>query len=200
MTAPRTAEIIRHTTETKIDLHLTIEGRGLYKVSTGIRFFDHMLELFTRHGGFDLELDMPGDLDVDQHHTVEDVGHCARRGFRPRHRRQTRHQSRRLFLMPMDETWPSQRSTSAAAPRTLSKPRSARDSSAICNPSWSQISLKDSRAARRRMSMSKPCTGAATITRSKRSSKPLRALCGSPALAIANWQRCCRPRKACYSR
>jgi imidazoleglycerol-phosphate dehydratase len=59
MTEPqqaRTAEIIRHTTETRIDLHLTIEGRGQYKVSTGIRFFDHMLELFTRHGGFDLEL------------------------------------------------------------------------------------------------------------------------------------------------
>ena len=52
MTAPRTAEIIRNTTETKIELHLIIEGRGQYKVSTGIRFFDHMLELFTRHGAF----------------------------------------------------------------------------------------------------------------------------------------------------
>src|SRR5580698_2248794 len=67
MIAPRSAEIIRHTTETQIELHLTIEGQGRYKVSTGIRFFDHMLELFTRHGGFDLDLKCDGDLDVDQH-------------------------------------------------------------------------------------------------------------------------------------
>ena len=53
---------------------LTIDGQGAYSVSTGIRFFDHMLELFTRHGGFDLTLECKGDLDVDQHHTVEDVG------------------------------------------------------------------------------------------------------------------------------
>ncbi len=53
---------------------MTIDGQGAYSVSTGIRFFDHMLELFTRHGGFDLTLACKGDLDVDQHHTVEDVG------------------------------------------------------------------------------------------------------------------------------
>jgi imidazoleglycerol-phosphate dehydratase len=71
---PRSAVIFRNTTETRIALKLTIEGGGNYKVSTGIRFFDHMLELFTRHGAFDLELTCKGDLDVDQHHTVEDVG------------------------------------------------------------------------------------------------------------------------------
>src|SRR3954462_6319452 len=71
---PRTAVIDRKTTETRIDISLLIEGKGQYKVSTGIRFFDHMLELFTRHGAFDLELKCDGDLDVDQHHTVEDVG------------------------------------------------------------------------------------------------------------------------------
>ena len=70
----RMSEIHRHTTETKIDLHLSLDGQGTYRVSTGIRFFDHMLELFTRHGGFDLDLTCKGDLDVDQHHTVEDVG------------------------------------------------------------------------------------------------------------------------------
>ncbi len=70
----RTATIKRDTTETKIALTLTIDGQGTYSVSTGIRFFDHMLELFTRHGGFDLSLTCKGDLDVDQHHTVEDVG------------------------------------------------------------------------------------------------------------------------------
>src|ERR1700752_702695 len=70
----RTANMDRNTTETRIAIRLTIEGKGQYKVSTGIRFFDHMLELFTRHGAVDLELACKGDLDVDQHHTVEDVG------------------------------------------------------------------------------------------------------------------------------
>src|SRR5580704_9657076 len=70
----RSAVVERVTAETRISLHLTLEGRGQYEVSTGIRFFDHMLELFTRHGAFDLELKCDGDLDVDQHHTVEDVG------------------------------------------------------------------------------------------------------------------------------
>ncbi len=70
----RTSVIDRKTAETEIHLGLTIEGAGRYKVSTGIRFFDHMLELFARHGAFDLDLTCKGDLDVDQHHTVEDVG------------------------------------------------------------------------------------------------------------------------------
>lgn len=70
----RSAVIDRKTAETQIALRFTIEGTGRYKISTGIRFFDHMLELFTRHGAFDLELTCKGDLDVDQHHTVEDVG------------------------------------------------------------------------------------------------------------------------------
>jgi imidazoleglycerol-phosphate dehydratase len=70
----RQAAIERNTKETRIRAALKIEGRGKYDVSTGIRFFDHMLELFTKHGGFDLTLKADGDLDVDQHHTVEDVG------------------------------------------------------------------------------------------------------------------------------
>ena len=72
--AARIGTVKRDTTETKIALTLQVDGQGTYRVSTGIRFFDHMLELFTRHGGFDLELTCKGDLDVDQHHTVEDVG------------------------------------------------------------------------------------------------------------------------------
>ena len=70
----RIGTVERNTTETKISLRLNVDGTGQYTVSTGIRFFDHMLELFTRHGGFDLTLKCVGDLDVDQHHTVEDVG------------------------------------------------------------------------------------------------------------------------------
>src|ERR1700691_6545196 len=71
---PRTAKVERNTKETQISGELRIEGRGRYEISTGIRFLDHMTELFTKHGGFDLKLAAKGDLDVDQHHTVEDVG------------------------------------------------------------------------------------------------------------------------------
>jgi imidazoleglycerol-phosphate dehydratase len=70
----RSAKIERITKETQIRGSLKLDGRGKYEISTGIRFFDHMLELFTKHGGFDLKLQATGDLDVDQHHTVEDVG------------------------------------------------------------------------------------------------------------------------------
>jgi len=70
----RSANLTRNTKETQITGALRIDGRGKYDVSTGIRFFDHMMELFTKHGGFDLTLKATGDLDVDQHHTVEDVG------------------------------------------------------------------------------------------------------------------------------
>src|SRR5712672_625192 len=70
----RKASVERITKETQIRGSLTIDGQGTYQISTGIRFFDHMLELFAKHGGFDLKLKATGDLDVDQHHTVEDVG------------------------------------------------------------------------------------------------------------------------------
>ena len=100
----RGATFDRRTTETRIKGRLTIDGEGRYNVSTGIRFFDHMLELFTRHGGFDLALKAKGDLDVDQHHTVEDVGITLgetllnalgdRKGIN----------RAGYFVMPMDET------------------------------------------------------------------------------------------------
>src|SRR6266568_4582933 len=70
----RAATLQRNTRETQISATLRLDGRGKYDISTGIRFFDHMLELFTKHGAFDLTLKAAGDLDVDQHHTVEDVG------------------------------------------------------------------------------------------------------------------------------
>ena len=70
----RKAAIERNTRETRIAGELRIEGRGRYAISTGVRFLDHMLELFAKHGGFDLNLRAEGDLDVDQHHTVEDAG------------------------------------------------------------------------------------------------------------------------------
>jgi imidazoleglycerol-phosphate dehydratase len=100
----RRARLTRETTETRIAVDLRLDGKGRYSVGTGIRFFDHMLELVARHGGFDLTISAIGDLDVDQHHTVEDAGIAigeavsaavgTRRGIN----------RAGYFIMPMDET------------------------------------------------------------------------------------------------
>jgi imidazoleglycerol-phosphate dehydratase len=94
----------RATTETDIQLALTIEGHGRYQVATGIRFLDHMLELFARHGAFDLKLRARGDLDVDQHHTVEDVGIALGEAFRNALGDKRGIMRAGYFVMPMDET------------------------------------------------------------------------------------------------
>jgi imidazoleglycerol-phosphate dehydratase len=80
--AKRAAKIIRKTSETNISLSLTIDGKGKGSVKTGIPFFDHMLTLFAKHGLFDLKLAAKGDIDVDYHHTVEDVGICMGQAFK----------------------------------------------------------------------------------------------------------------------
>jgi len=100
----RRGVIDRKTKETAITVRLALDGRGRYQISTGIRFLDHMLDLVARHGGFDLDVDATGDLDVDQHHTVEDLGIAlgeavsaalgSRRGIN----------RAGYFVMPMDET------------------------------------------------------------------------------------------------
>ena len=100
----RTGTVKRDTTETQIALKLVVDGQGVYKVSTGIRFFDHMLELFTRHGAFDLELNCKGDLDVDQHHTVEDVGIALGEAFDRALGDKKGIMRAGYFLMTMDET------------------------------------------------------------------------------------------------
>ncbi len=100
----RRAAIRRTTKETDIRAVLVIDGRGRYAVSTGIRFLDHMLELFAHHGGFDLRLKAAGDLDVDQHHTVEDVGIVLGQLFDKALRSKRGILRAGYFLMPMDET------------------------------------------------------------------------------------------------
>jgi len=101
---PRRATLHRKTTETEIRVSLNLEGRGKYQISTGIRFLDHMLELFTRHGGFDLKVTAQGDLDVDQHHTVEDVGIAIGEAFDRALGDRRGILRAGYFLMPMDET------------------------------------------------------------------------------------------------
>jgi imidazoleglycerol-phosphate dehydratase len=100
----RSATVRRDTRETRISGALKIEGRGKYQISTGIRFFDHMLELFAKHGGFDLTLRADGDLDVDQHHTVEDVGIVLGQLFARALGDRNGINRAGYFAMPMDET------------------------------------------------------------------------------------------------
>ena len=100
----RRAVITRHTTETQIALTLTLEGTGKYQVRTGIRFLDHMLELFTRHGGFNLTVTATGDLDVDQHHTVEDLGIALGEAVSEAIGNRKGINRAGYFVMPMDET------------------------------------------------------------------------------------------------
>jgi len=100
----RTASLHRKTTETDIRIRLDLDGRGRYEVSTGIRFLDHMLELFARHGGFDLDLKASGDLDVDQHHTVEDVGIALGEALLKALGDKKGINRAGYFVMPMDET------------------------------------------------------------------------------------------------
>src|SRR5665213_600521 len=101
---PRTAKIERNTKETRIAAELRIEVHGRYEIATGIRFFDHMLELFTKHGGFDLKLKADGDLDVDQHHTVEDVGIVIGQLFSKALGDRKGINRAGYFVLPMDET------------------------------------------------------------------------------------------------
>jgi len=99
----RRATIKRVTTETSIVLRLDVDGKGRYDVRTGIRFLDHMLELFARHGGFDLTVRATGDLDVDQHHTVEDLGIALGEAVSTALGTRKGINRAGYFVMPMDE-------------------------------------------------------------------------------------------------
>ena len=100
----RRAVIDRRTTETQIALRIALDGRGRYDVRTGIRFLDHMLELVARHGAFDLEISAKGDLDVDQHHTVEDLGIALGEAVSEALGNRRGINRAGYFVMPMDET------------------------------------------------------------------------------------------------
>src|SRR5271154_1029517 len=104
MRKARSAAIERSTKETRISGALKIDGHGTYEVATGIRFLDHMLELFAKHGGFDLKLTAEGDLDVDQHHTVEDVGIVLGQLFSQALGERRGINRAGYFVLPMDET------------------------------------------------------------------------------------------------
>jgi imidazoleglycerol-phosphate dehydratase len=100
----RSALIDRRTAETAIRLRVNLDGRGRFENRTGIRFLDHMLDLVARHGGFDLEIQAKGDLDVDQHHTVEDVGIALGEAVGKALGTKKGINRAGYFVMPMDET------------------------------------------------------------------------------------------------
>ncbi|TCK61687.1 imidazoleglycerol-phosphate dehydratase HisB [Seleniivibrio woodruffii] len=102
--AERKSSISRKTTETEIALTLNVDGGGKYSVDTGIGFLNHMLELFTRHGGFDIELKARGDLHIDGHHTAEDIGIVLGDAFREALGDKRGIRRYGFFLLPMDET------------------------------------------------------------------------------------------------
>jgi imidazoleglycerol-phosphate dehydratase len=100
----RKASVRRDTKETRISGELRIDGRGTYEISTGIGFLDHMLELFAKHGAFDLKLRAQGDLHVDQHHTVEDTGIVLGQLFARALGDRKGINRAGYFVLPMDET------------------------------------------------------------------------------------------------
>ncbi len=100
----RKATVKRVTKETQITASLVIEGKGRYDIDTGIRFLDHMLELFAKHGGFDLTVRAIGDLDIDQHHTVEDIGIVLGELFKKALGKKVGINRAGYFVLPMDET------------------------------------------------------------------------------------------------
>ena len=102
--ASRTAVVDRRTAETQIKITLALDGTGKYQNATGIRFLDHMLDLVARHGGFDLKVKASGDLDVDQHHTVEDAGIAIGEAVLAAIGDKRGINRAGYFVMPMDET------------------------------------------------------------------------------------------------
>jgi imidazoleglycerol-phosphate dehydratase len=100
----RKGEINRQTKETKIALRLDLDGSGEYSISTGVPFFDHMLSLFAMHGFFDLHIEAEGDIGVDFHHTVEDVGICLGDGFKEAIGDGKGLRRYGMAIIPMDET------------------------------------------------------------------------------------------------
>lgn len=101
---PRTATVARKTAETDITLTLAIDGRGQSQIATGVPFFDHMLTLFARHGLFDLTISAQGDVDVDYHHTVEDVGLVLGQAFKQALGDKVGIRRYGFFILPMDES------------------------------------------------------------------------------------------------
>ena len=180
----RIATIHRKTNETDIRLKLNLDGQGKSRIATGIRFFDHMLDLVARHGAFDLEITAKGDLDVDQHHTVEDVGIALGEAVLKALGSKRGILRAGYFLMPMDETLAAAAVDLGGRPYCVVNAKIAAKRSAISKRSSPKIFSRDSRKPREPTFICARCTAARLIIKSKRCSKLLRARCVSPSRAI----------------
>ena len=142
----RRALIDRRTAETQITVTLALDGKGRYDNRTGIRFLDHMLDLVARHGGFDLKVKATGDLDVDQHHTVEDIGIALGEAVAAAIGNKRGINRAGYFVMPMDETLAVAAIDLSGRPHAVDRHEGdGATASAICRPSWSTISSTASR-------------------------------------------------------
>ena len=179
-----------------------LDGRGRYDVRTGIRFLDHMLELVARHGGFDLTITAAGDLDVDPHHTVEDVGIALGEAVSEALGTKRGINRAGYFVMPMDETLAVAAIDLRRPPARGGRPEARVDASAISRPSWCRTSSKASRQGARsnvhlkvlygRSSSSPDRSGVQGVRR--RASRVAHAPQGS---AQAGAHACRRPRGCC---
>ena len=176
----RRAEIRRETRETQITVRLDLDGRGDFngQISTGLRFLDHMLAQIAHHGGVALAVDARGDLDIDEHHTMEDVaitlGEAVDRALGAK-----AGIARYGFALPMDDCRALTRSTSGAASTSSGTPRSAASGLATFRPKCSATSSTRSHAPRGATSKSRPAA-TTTTTRPRPSSRPSPAPCAWP--------------------
>src|SRR2546423_5014852 len=176
---PRTATIRRRTNETEIRIRLNLDGRGASHVTTGIRFLDHMLDLVARHGAFDLSLEAHGDLDVDQHHTVEDTGIALGEAVQKALGNKRGILRAGYFLMPMDETLAAAAIDLSGRPLCVCRAKIAAARVGDLQAELVEDSSRDSRKPPVPMSTCASSTAVPRITRSKRFSKPSPAHCAS---------------------
>jgi len=198
LTMARKATIHRKTNETDIRLKLNLDGRGKARIATGIRFFDHMLELVARHGAFDLEVDARGDLDVDQHHTVEDVGITL--GEAVQKALGSKHGILRAgyFLMPMDETLAAVAVDLGGRPYCVVNAKIAAKRVGDFQVELMEDFSRVFRRPRRPTSICVPCTGARHIIRSRPCLRHSRAPCASPWRETNACERFCPAQRGCY--
>ena len=176
----RKAAVHRTTKETSIKLKLNLDGRGKARIDTGIRFFDHMLEQIARHGALDLDLIARGDLDVDQHHTVEDVGIALGEAVKQALGSKRGILRAGYFLMPMDESLAACALDFSGRAHFVCKWQGRwRVASETFKPSCSRIFSRRSRRLPRPTCICAMCTAARRTIRWKSCSRPLRARCGS---------------------
>jgi imidazoleglycerol phosphate dehydratase HisB len=178
----RTATIHRKTNETDIRLKLNLDGRGKACITTGIRFFDHMLDLVARHGAFDLEVNARGDLDVDQHHTVEDVGITLGEAVQKALGSKRGILRAGYFLMPMDETLAAAAVDLSGRPCCVVKATIAAE-----RVGDFQVEL-----------MEDFCTDVLHITKWRRRSRRSRERCGLPWRKISACEEYCPAQRGFY--